>query len=47
MLCRGLEKNGTFGAWRGHGMAWHSMAWHGKWESDMAAPCKTNGKDTF
>jgi len=33
-------------AWSEHGMdaAW---AWHGKCESDMAAPCKSNGKDTF
>jgi len=33
-------------AWSEHGMgaAW---AWHGKCESDMAALCKSNGKDTF
>jgi hypothetical protein len=33
-------------AWSQHGMgaAW---AWHGKGESDMAALCKSNGKDTF
>jgi hypothetical protein len=33
-------------AWSEHGMgaAW---AWHGKWESDTAALCKSNGKDTF
>jgi hypothetical protein len=33
-------------AWSKHGMgaAW---AWHGKCESDMAALCKSNGKDTF
>jgi len=33
--CCGLEKNGMVGAW------------HGKCESDMAALCKSNGKDTF
>jgi hypothetical protein len=39
VLCRGLEK-------KGHGQ---SMAWvrHGKCESDTAALCKSNGKDTF
>jgi len=33
-------------AWSGHGMgmAW---AWHGKCESDTAALCKSNGKDSF
>jgi hypothetical protein len=33
-------------AWSEHGMgaAW---AWHGKCESDMAALCTSNGKDTF
>jgi hypothetical protein len=33
-------------AWSEHGKgaAW---AWHGKWESDAAALCKSNGKDTF
>ena len=33
-------------AWSKHGMgmAW---AWHGKCESDTAALCKSNGKDTF
>jgi len=33
-------------AWPEHGIgaAW---AWHGKCESDMAALCKSNGKDTF
>jgi len=32
--------------WAEHGMgaAW---AWHGKCESDMAAMCKSNRKDTF
>jgi len=25
-------------------MAW---AWHGKYESDRASLCKSNGKDTF
>ena len=35
VLCRGLEKNGMVGAW------------HGKCESDTAALCKSNGKDTF
>ena len=33
--CCGLEKNGMVGAW------------YGKCESDTAALCKTNGKDTF
>jgi len=28
----------------GMGAAW---AWHGKCESDMAALCKSNGKETF
>jgi len=33
-------------AWSEHGMgaAW---AWHGKSETDTAALCKSNGKDTF
>jgi hypothetical protein len=33
-------------AWSEHGLgaAW---AWHGKSESDTAALCKSNGKDTF
>jgi hypothetical protein len=31
----GLEKNGMVGAW------------HGKWETDTAALCKSNGKDSF
>ena len=35
VLCCGLEKNGIVGAW------------HGKCESDTAALCKSNGKDTF
>jgi len=35
MLCRGLEKNGMV------------RAWHGKCESETAALCKSNGKDTF
>jgi hypothetical protein len=35
VLCRDLEKNGMVGAW------------HGKCESDTAALCKSNGKDTF
>ena len=35
---------GTAGARHGHGM---DMAWHGKCESDTAALCKSNGKDTF
>jgi len=30
--------------WSKHGMG---MAWHGKCESDTAALCKSNGKDTF
>jgi len=44
VLCRGLEKNGMVRAWHGRGMG---MAWHGKCESDTAALCKSNGKDTF
>jgi hypothetical protein len=39
VLCRGLEKNGVIRAWHGLGMA--------KCESDTAALCKSNGKDTF
>jgi hypothetical protein len=35
VLCCGLEKNGMVGAW------------HGKFESDTAAVCKSNGKETF
>ena len=35
VLCCGLEKNGMVGAW------------HSKCESDTAALCKSNGKDTF
>jgi len=35
VLCCGLEKNGVV------------RAWHGKCESDTAALCKSNGKDTF
>jgi len=35
VMCCGLEKNGVVGAW------------HGKCESDTAALCKSNGKDTF
>ena len=35
VLCRGLQKNGMVGAW------------HGTCESDTAALCKSNGKDTF
>jgi len=33
-------------AWSEHGMgaAW---AWHGKYETDTAALCKSDGKDTF
>jgi len=34
-LCCGLEKNGMI------------RAWHDKCESDTAALCKSNGKDTF
>ena len=26
---------------------WHDRAWHGKCESNTAALCKSNGKDTF
>ena len=32
-----LERHGQSTAW----------AWHGKCESDTAAPCKSNGKDTL
>jgi hypothetical protein len=31
-------------AWSEHGMG---VAWHGKCESDTAALCKSNEKDTF
>jgi hypothetical protein len=31
-------------AWSEHGMG---AAWHGKCESNTAALCKSNGKDTF
>jgi len=44
VLCRGLEKNGMVKAWHGRGIG---MSWHGKCESDMAALCKSNVKDTF
>ena len=33
-------------AWSEHDMG-ATWAWHGKCESDMAALCKSNGKDTF
>jgi hypothetical protein len=33
-------------AWSEHGMG-ATWAWHGKCESDTAALCKSNGKDTF
>jgi hypothetical protein len=33
-------------AWSEHVMA-AAWAWHGKCESDTAALCKSNGKDTF
>ena len=33
-------------AWSEHGMG-ATWAWHGKCESDTAALCKLNGKDTF
>ena len=33
-------------AWSEHGMG-SAWAWLGKCESDMAALCKSNGKDTF
>jgi len=39
VLWCGLEKNGMAWTW-----AWE---WHGKFESDTAALCKSNGKDTF
>jgi hypothetical protein len=41
-LCRGLEK--SFSERHGHGMA---QARHGMCESNMAALCKSNGKDTI
>ena len=44
VLCRGLEKNDMVRVWHGHGMG---MAWHGKCESDTAALCKWNEKDTL
>jgi hypothetical protein len=36
----GLEK--SLSEWHGHSMAWHDMC-----ESNMAALCKSNGKDTI
>jgi hypothetical protein len=33
-------------AWSEHGMS-AAWAWHRKCESDTAALCKSNGKDTF
>ena len=33
-------------AWSEHGMG-AACAWHDKCESDTAALCKSNGKDTF
>jgi len=33
-------------AWSEHGMG-AACAWHGECESDTAALCKPNGKDTF
>ena len=47
------ERHGQSTAWSEHGMvrARHGQstawAWHGKCESDTAALCKSNGKDTF
>jgi len=38
----GLRKT----AWSEHGMG-ATWAWHDKCESDTAALCKSNGKDTF
>jgi len=34
-LCHGLEENSMV------------TAWHGKYESDTATMCKSNGTDTF
>jgi hypothetical protein len=42
VLCCGLEKN----TWSERGMG-AARAWYGKCESDTAALCKSNGKDTF
>jgi len=44
VLCSGLEKKGMVRAWHGSETG---MAWHGKCESDTAALCKSNWKDTF
>jgi hypothetical protein len=42
VLCRGLEK--SLSERHGHGMAWGR---HGMCESNTAALCKSNGKDTI
>jgi len=44
VLCRGLEMRGMVRAWHGRDM---DMAWHGKCDSDTAALCKSNEKNTF
>jgi len=43
-LCCGMALRRTELSEHGMGVAW---VWHGKCESDMAALCKSNGKDTF
>jgi len=43
-LCCAMALRRT--AWSEHGMG-ATWAWHGKCESDTAALCKLNGKDTF
>jgi hypothetical protein len=43
-LCSAVALRRT--AWSEHGMG-ASCAWHGKYESDTAALCKSNGKNTF
>ena len=42
--CYALALRRTAWSERGLGSAW---VWHGKSESDAAALCKSNGKDTF
>jgi hypothetical protein len=42
VLCRDLEK--LLSEWHGRDMA---RVWHGTCESNMAALCKSNGKDTI
>jgi hypothetical protein len=46
-VCCAVALRRTARSEHGMGAAWHGMAWHGKCESDTAALCKSNGKDTF